>query len=251
MTAGANSFALGRDPDHCALNASLRLLSAGAAQGLVRALAPMFERDEQCEVDARFMPVRALEETLVAGAACDVVISSEAMLERFAREARVRGETLVPLGSVHTGIAVRAGERAPAIDTEARLRSALSAAARLYVPDPERATAGIHFVKVLRALGLYERLAPRIASHANGVAAMMALAAAEARGAVGCTQITEILCTAGVTLVGALPAPFGLRTGYAAAVGASAAQRELAQRFVAMLAAPGNATARRAAGFEV
>lgn len=210
----------------------------------------MFERDARCEIRARFMPVGALAETLIAGEACDVVVSSEAMLQRFAREARVDGAAIARLGSVHTGIAVKTDENVPAIDTEDRLRAALSAAPRLYVPDPERATAGIHFVKVLRALGLYDRLASRLAAHTNGVAAMTALAAARERGALGCTQITEILYTAGVTLVGALPAPFALATAYAAAVSASAAERELAHRFVAMLAAPANARARRAAGFE-
>ena len=228
----------------------LRLLSAGAAQGLTKALAPSFERDARCEVRARFMPVGALEEALIAGEACDVVVSSEAMLERFAREARVEAATIARLGSVHTGIAVRAGDRAPAIDTEDRLRAALLAAPRLYVPDPQRATAGVHFVKVLRALGLYDRLAARLASHPNGVAAMTALAAAGEREALGCTQVTEILYTAGVALVGVLPGPFALATPYAAAVSAAAAEPELARRFVAMLTAPATTDARRAAGFE-
>src|SRR5512146_249576 len=228
----------------------LRLLSAGAAQGLMKALAPAFERDMRCEVDARFMPVGALEEALVAGEPCDVVVSSEAMLRRFASQARVDAATIARLGAVCTGIAVKVGEPLPVIDTEARLRAAFSAAPRLYVPDPQRATAGIHCVKVLRALGIYDRLAPRLASHANGVAAMTALAASEERGALGCTQLTEILYTAGVTLVGAFPQRFALGTVYAAAVSAAAAESDLAHRFVAMVAAPANANARRAAGFE-
>jgi len=232
------------------VSSRLRLLCAGAAQGLTQALAPILERDARCEVRARFMPVGALEEALIAGDACDVVVSSVAMLERFAREARVAGATIARLGAVHTGVAVRAGDRVPPIDTEERLRAALSAAPRLYVPDPHRATAGIHFVKVLRALGLYDRLAARLVAHPNGVAAMTALAAAQERGALGCTQITEILCTAGVALVGALPGPFALATPYAAAVSATAAEPELARRFIAMLTAPANADPRHAAGFE-
>ncbi|HET9762629.1 MAG TPA: substrate-binding domain-containing protein [Casimicrobiaceae bacterium] len=228
----------------------LRLLSAGAAQGLTKALAPAFERDMQCAVDARFMPVGALEEALVAGEPCDVVVSSEAMLQRFAREARVDAATIARLGAVYTGIAVKVSEPLPTIESEERLRAALLAAPRLYVPDPQRATAGIHCVKVLRALGIYDRLASRLASHANGVAAMTALAASKERGALGCTQLTEILYTAGVTLVGALPQPFALGTVYATAVSASAVEADLGRRFVAMLSTAAHAEARRQAGFE-
>jgi molybdate transport system substrate-binding protein len=228
----------------------LRVLSAGAAQGLTRALSRGFENDARCELRASFMPVGALEDKLLAGEGCDVVVSTATMLARYAREARVDGGTIAPLGRVSTGIAVKAGEPAPAIDGEEQLRAALSAVPRLYVPDPERATAGIHFVKVLRALGLYERLAPRLASYPNGVSAMAALAAAAEGGALGCTQVTEIRCTAGVTPVGALPPPFDLATSYAAAASMSASEPALARRFVATLAGPESADARRAAGFE-
>lgn len=236
--------------DRSILSAVLRLISAGAAQGLAAALVPRFEVDAHCEVHASFMPVGAVEEKMLAGEPADVVVSSEAMLDRLAREGRVERGTLGRLGRVSTGIAVRAGEPVPAIDTEPRLCSALSSARRIFIPDPERATAGIHFVKVLRTLGLHEKLAPRLAASANGAAAMAALAADASGGGLGCTQVTEILNTAGVTLVGALPAPLELSTAYAAAVSAMAGELALARRFAALLAAPETERLRSAAGFE-
>ena len=228
----------------------LRLLSAGAAQGIASGLARKLEADTGTQLDATFAPVGVLKSKLLAGETCDVVVSTPSMLEEFARDGRVHSATIALLGRVHTGVAVRSGEPAPAIDSVDRLRAAFSAATRIHVPDPERATAGIHFVKVLRELGLYETLLPRVASHANGAAAMAALAATPGHGALGCTQVTEILFTAGVSLVGALPAPFGLATAYAAAVSTSAGDPELARRFVAMLAGPDAASLRRQAGFE-
>ena len=42
--------------------------------------------------------------------------------------------------------------------------------------------------------------------------------AAIGEGALGCTQVTEILYTPGLTLAGPLPEPFGLATAYAAGV---------------------------------
>lgn len=227
------------------------MLSAGAAQALATALSPRFRAATQVEVRASFQPVGALKEKFLAGEPCDVAVSTAAMLEQFARDARVDGATILPLGRVHTGIAVRSGERAPAIGNRDELRAALEHAARIYVPDPERATAGIHFVKVLRGLGLYDALAPRLATYPNGAAAMAALAAGTESDCLGCTQVTEIKYTRGVTLVGALPSEFDLATPYSAAVSRSAREPELALRFVRMLGGAESEQLRREAGFDI
>jgi molybdate transport system substrate-binding protein len=232
------------------MNSVLRLLSAGAAQGIATALTPKFKADTGTEVHASFAPVGVLRDKLLAGEACDLVVSTPSMLDELARGGRIDGATIALLGRVHTGVAVRSGEPAPAIDAPDRLRAALAVATRIHVPDPERATAGVHFVKVLGELGLYETLRPRLAAHVNGSAAMAALAAAHERGALGCTQVTEIVFTPGVSLVGALPAPFDLATAYAAAVSSSACDPERARRFVKMLAGPDSASLRRQSGFE-
>ncbi len=228
----------------------LCLLSAGAAQAVATALAREFRAVAGVEVRASFQAVGALKEKLLAGEPCDVVISTAAMLDEFARDGRVDSATISALGRVHTGIAVRSGESAPAIGDRGQLRATLVAAARIYVPDPQRATAGIHFVQVLRALGLYDALAPRLASYPNGATAMAALAGSAERGALGCTQVTEIKYTPGVALVGTLPAEFDLATLYAAAC-ASARDPDLARRFVRVLAVPDSLRLRREAGFEV
>jgi molybdate transport system substrate-binding protein len=237
-------------PHNGRMNSGLRLLSAGAAQGVAGALATRFRAETGAELSTAFMPVGVLKEKLLAGEACDVVVSTPPMLEQFALQGRVDGATIALLGRVPTGIAVRAEAKTPSIDTPDRLHAALSAAVRIHVPDPERATAGIHFVTVLRALGLFEALASRLASHPNGVAAMAALATNEEPGALGCTQVTEIRYTTGVALVGALPPPFDLATSYAASVCAAARDPKLARRFVDMLVGPDSAALRRDAGFE-
>ena len=48
----------------------------------------------------------------------------------------------------------------------------------------------------------------------------------------GCTQVTEILYTKGVTLVGLLPKEFELSTIYAAAISRNAPHPELARKFI-------------------
>jgi molybdate transport system substrate-binding protein len=125
------------------------------------------------------------------------------------------------------------------------LRIALAAADAIYFPDPERATAGIHFAGVLRKLSLYDAARDRFRTFPNGATAMGELARATTPRPIGCTQVTEILYTPGVTLAGPLPAEFELATVYSVALcRESAAARHL----VGLLTGPEAADIRAAGG---
>ena len=229
---------------------TVALLCAGAARGLLAAIGPAFTAESGVAIDATFGAVGALVEKLDSGAPCDAIVLTAALIERLENEGRVVAGSALALGRVPTGLAVPAGAPRPAIADAAALRAALAAATRIVFPDPERATAGIHFAAVLQRLGLANDVAARCATFANGAAAMAALASSGEPGAIGCTQVTEILHAPGVALVGALPPGFELATVYSAAVGSRARAPDVARRLVAMLAGPSARAAREACGFE-
>jgi molybdate transport system substrate-binding protein len=79
---------------------------------------------------------------------------------------------------------------------------------------------------------------------------MRELAKATDSRAIGVTQITEILNTPGVTLVGPLPRELELATTYTAAVATRAAAPEAARRLVALLGAEEQRPLRERTGFE-
>ena len=162
--------------------------------------------------------------------ACDVMIVTDAMIVALASTGELQGATRTTLGSVRTGVAIRAGDPLPDISSAQALKSSLLAADGIYVPDPLRATAGIHFAAMLGKLGIDAAVAARLRAFPNGATAMLELAASELRCPIGCTQITEINHAAGVRLVGALPVEFELATVYSAAVGR--ARRNPSWRFV-------------------
>ena len=228
----------------------LRLLSAGAAKGVAEALQDAYFAVSGCAIAATFGAVGAIREALDDGAPCDVIVLSAAMIDALADEGRVIGGTVRALGRVPTAIAVRAGEPLPAIGDAAALRASLLAAGNIFVPDPERATAGIHFAKVLRALGIYDSVAAALRPFPNGAIAMRALAASTEHGNIGCTQATEIRYTSGVSLAGPLPPQFALATLYAAAVMRDARDPDAARRWVEMLTGPESRELRVAGGFE-
>ena len=129
--------------------------------------------------------------------------------------------------------------------------ASLAGAPRLFFPDPERSTAGIHFVDVLRRLGIRDEVAGRCATFPNGVMAMHALAQSREPGEIGCTQVTEITYTPGLLVVGALPAGFDLATVYSAAVCVHARNRDSAIRFVQQVGGTESRDLRVRGGFEL
>jgi len=229
---------------------TLHVLSGGAAQAIVRAIEEDFRAATGASVHGTFGAVGAMREKLIAGERCDAVILTAALVAELEREGRVLLGTSAPLGRVRTGVAVRAGEPMADIADGPALRATLLAAEAIYFPDPKLATAGIHFVNVLRSLGIDEIIAPRLRPHPNGAAAMRELARTTGQGHVGCTQITEIRYTPGVALVGPLPAEFELATVYTVAVSAGAREPDLARRFAELLASHETRPMRERAGFE-
>ena len=228
----------------------LRMLCAGAAQGLVKALAPTLAAEFGIGVQGTFGAVGAMKEKLHAGEPCDLIVLTAALIDELAAGRQVLRDTVAPLGRVGTGVAVRTGEALPDIADGAALVRSLRAASGIVCPDPSRATAGIHFVDVLKRLGIYDEVLPRLATYPNGATAMRELAQSPRAGMVGCTQITEIRFTPGVTLVGPLPAEYALDTVYSVAVCTNAPQPDLARQFADLLTGAQSQALREAGGFQ-
>jgi molybdate transport system substrate-binding protein len=227
----------------------LKLLSGGAAQGLVQALAPRFKAETGADIAALFNAVGAMRDALVGGEPADLVILTATLIGELERGGHVVAGSAADLGAVATCVAVRAGDPVPAIGDADALRAALRAADGIYFPDPKLATAGIHFAKVIDALGLSDEVAPHLRPFPNGATAMRALAGSSERQPIGCTQATEILNTPGTTLVGPLPPGHALSAVYTVGLCARAAQPDPARKFAALLTHTGNARLRQRLGF--
>lgn len=230
--------------------ALVHVLSAGAAKGLVTELTAAFEQHSGHKLASMFGAVGAMQERLDGGAACDVIILSRTMIDALAQAGRVLPASVVDLGRVATGVAVPAGAPQPGVADAAGLRQALLRSQAVHVPDTERSTAGIHCLKIFASMGVAEAFAARLRTYPNGAMAMAALAAEGEPAAIGITQVTEILYTPGVALVGRLPREFELTTVYSAAVTKGAASPDAASAFVQHLASPATAALRRNGGFE-
>jgi molybdate transport system substrate-binding protein len=228
---------------------SLKILSGGAAQGLVAGLAPKFRAMTGLDIEGEFGAVGAMADKLRAGTQADVLVLTAAMIATLARENRVVAASIAHIGFVETAIAVRAGDTPVSVRNTVELRKALLAADAIFVPDTRASTAGIHVAKVLQQLGIADEVAARLKIFPNGATAMRNLAASTAARPIGCTQSTEIISTAGVMLSGSLPLGCELSTVYTAAVATQSIDAGHAQDLIDLLTGIEQRDLREHAGF--
>ncbi len=228
----------------------LHVLSGGAAQGLVGHLQSSFKAQHLCSISGTFSAVGMMKAALLAGAPCDVIILTDTLIAELMASGHLVPGSAKNIGVVKTGVAVKSGDTLVDVSTPEKLKTALQAAKGFYFPDPIKSTAGIHVMKVLKALALDVELASKFHPYANGATAMKAMADAEANGLVGCTQITEIMNTPGVKLVAPLPAEHELATTYTAAVCTGSTQPDSAIALIALMASTDTAALRSTCGFE-
>ncbi len=228
----------------------LHILSGGAAFGLVSQLEAQFKTNSGCTLAGTYSAVGVMRDQLLAGAPCDVVILSAALIAQLEASGHVVAGSTRAIGKVRTGVAVKAGSPQPVVNSPQQLKAALLAASGIYFPDPIKATAGIHFMNVMKQLGIDGPVASRLRPYPNGATAMAEMAKCPDAGVIGCTQVTEILYTTGVSLVAVLPKEFELATVYTAAVSSKAANPAQAAALVALLCSTDAAAVRHAGGFE-
>ena len=228
---------------------SLRILSGGAAQGLVARLAPAFKSSTGFDVTGEFGAVGSMADKLRHGDPADIVILTNALITQLAVEKLVVPASITDIGIVETSLAVRRRDPKLSVQTADGLRRALLATDAIYVPDTRASTAGIHVVKVLQQLGIADKVAARLKIYPNGATAMRELAASGAERPVGCTQTTEIISTEGVELSGSLPPGCELKTMYTAALATTAVNVPQAKALINLVAGSDAKDARRGAGF--
>jgi molybdate transport system substrate-binding protein len=231
----------------------VNILSAGACKGLFQAL--FAKRMKSGKVQGSFGAVGAMQEKLLYGEACELLVLTVPMLEKLATDGWVVQTSIQNVGHVGTGIAISSSLASiPDVSSTHYLKENLLAATAIHFPDPQRSTAGIHFQNVLTDLGIFNQVAERCIHYPNGALAMAELAKnkpAHGNLQIGCTQVSEILYTPGVTLVAELPEPYRLRTTYAAGLTPSGLESNRAMKMLEKLTGAASVALRQAGGFNL
>jgi molybdate transport system substrate-binding protein len=229
-----------------AVAADLRVLSAAAAKGPLSETAAAFERETGHHVILEFTTAGRVDSRIAGGERADLVVSSRARLDAMAAKG-VRTGAVRDLGTVHVGVAVRAGSPKPDVSTVEGFRAALLAAQSVAYTDPAAGgTAGSHFATVVERLGVADALASKRYLAADGLDVMRKIKRGEAE--LGITQVSEILLVDRATYVGPLPSALQQPTIYAVFIPANA--ESIARAFADALTSATGRARFDAAGFE-
>ncbi|MEK9812147.1 MAG: substrate-binding domain-containing protein [Bordetella sp.] len=228
---------------------SLKILSGGAANGLVNALRKEFKNHTSFEIDGDFGAVGGMFDRVIAGESVDLVVLSHKLISDLKERALLLSDTCCDVGRVITGFAVPEGHLPPRLGSLDEVRTALLESKAIYTADTKKATAGIHFQSVLEKLEIFNRVERNLCIFPNGQTAMAEMARQKIQTALGCTQVTEILNTPGVRWVGALPEGLDLTTIYSVGIHKDSQHKREARALIELLTSPDHDHTRRSVGF--
>lgn len=214
----------------------LRVLSAGAMQPGLIAVAPEFRRQSGHELKVTYAIASELRRRIGGGEIADVVLAPVAAITELENGGRVAAEGQVAVGRVGAGVVARNGAPMPGVGSaEALKRSLLDADSVVY----NRASSGVYIETMLKKIGIYERIRDKLIRYDDGTAVMHHLMRGTGRE-FGFGGITDILMyrDQGLRLVGPLPEEIQNYTAYTAALITASPHPDAAQALLQFLASP-------------
>lgn len=184
--------------------AEIRLLSAAAMQSVFKETVADFERSSGHTLIITYDTIGGIDTRLRNGEAYDVVIGSSLIMPPLAQQARVDSKSLLEVCRTAIGGVVPIGTPPPSFASVAAFKRALLDAKFIIYADPVRGgAAGVHIARQIEKLGIAEPLKSKTRVAAGGDVTEVTLALGD--GALGLTQVSEIVQKKGATFVGLLP----------------------------------------------
>jgi molybdate transport system substrate-binding protein len=229
--------------------ATIKVLSAGAVESMLRALGPGFEKQSGHRLDLSFNTAGGLRKRLGAGEAADLIVLPQATITAMAREGKVVADSVTDLGRTVTGVAVREGAPVPDISTPEAFKTALIAAKGVSYSNPAAGgSSGTFFAGLLEKLGIADEVNRKAVLGNRGYE--VAQAVADGRVEIGTTFISELLTVKGIRIVGPLPGDLQNKGTYTAAIPVGSPVKDAASAFIRALTDPVTRARWTAAGLE-
>jgi molybdate transport system substrate-binding protein len=216
--------------------AEIKVLSGGAIEPGLKAVAASFKKQSGHEVSITFNTAPQIQKRVADGDRFDVVIAPPAVLEQLVKTGKVSGEGNAPAGRVGVGVTVRSGAPSLAIGSvDALKRTLLRADSVVY----NQASTGLYLEKLFEKMGIAGELKPKTTRYANGAQVLEHVIRGKGNE-IGFGAITEIKLfeAKGLKLVGPLPAEVQNYTSYSAALTSDAGSSGAAREFVRYLGTP-------------
>jgi len=228
----------------------VRLLSAAAMQTVFKQIAGDFERGSGHKLIIAYGTIGGITQRVLDGEAADVVIGSTLSMPALVQKGRIKRGSQVVLCKTGIGLVVPAGTPKPSMASIGDFKAAMVGAKVVVYADPVRGgAAGVHVGRVLRELDLAGRLKSQITLAAGGDVTEVTLA--QGAGALGVTQISEIVGKPGAEYVGPMPDELQNYTVFVAGTPAAARSSDAVTSFIKFMKSPAATAAIKARGMEV
>ena len=229
VVAGAISMSLGTIT---AQAAELIVFSTISAKEALIELVPEFERASGHKVNITYAGGSDLSKRISGGLRGDLFIGPEEFSGPLINQGKLLIDSRIAFARSGTGLAVRAGAPRPDISSPEKLKHALLAAGSV---SYSAGASGMHFVKVIRQLGIEDVIAAKRVTPRAGELVGAVVARGDADIAV--QQISELLPVAGIQILDPLPLELQQTIVYGATVFPQSTQRDVALAFVNFLRA--------------
>jgi molybdate transport system substrate-binding protein len=252
ISAGVAAFAIlillgSPNPIHAA---EFRLLAAASIQEVFKDIIGDFERASGHKAIIQYGTMGAITDRMRGGEEADLVISSRQSISTLVKDGKIDAASQTTLSKVGVGLVVPSGTAVPSVRSVEDFSRALVAATTIIYADPGRGgAAGIHIARVIEELGLAEQSKPKTKFGAGGDVTEVTVAQGE--GALGMTQISEIVGKPGAVFVGPLPEKLQNYTVFATGRPVGAKQAEAVTAFLDFLKSPAALAAMKAKGMQV
>jgi len=227
----------------------IRVLSAASMQTVFKEIVGDFERQSGYRVSLRYSTMGAITERVTGGESADLVISSPASIAALMAQGKIDPRSKVTIAKTGVGAVIPAGDPVPPMQSLEEFKAALLGARVVVYANPAGGgAAGVHIARVIDKLGIADELRSRTKYGAGGDVAEVTVA--QGSGALGLTQVSEIVGKPGMQLV---PVPDEVQnyTGFVAGTPSGAKESEAVRALLAFLRTPEAAAVMKSKGMQV
>jgi molybdate transport system substrate-binding protein len=229
-----------------AFGEELKVYAAAAVKSPLLKMAADYEAATGNKVVCVFDTAGATEQRFRADPGAALLVTTDVLIADRVKSGTLKDGVAERLGSTVAGVAVPPGSPKPDISTAAKLKAALLSAPRIAFSDPARgATVGTHFVKVIEALGIKDKILRKATLAPDGIETMRLVV--DKKVDLGVSQSSEIVQANPDALVGPFPSEFALVTTFS--LWHRTDIRPAVSGFVALITSPASREKLAAEGF--